>query len=486
LDAWLDGGFWLVRWLFQRGLAAIYLVAFIAALRQFPALLGERGLLPVPRFLERTSFRETPSLFHLRYSDRLFIVVAWIGIALSAVALGGLSEAGPAWVSAIVWLVLWVLYLSIVNVGQTFYAFGWESMLVEAGFFAMFLGPTHVEPSAIPILALRWMLFRTELGAGLIKLRHDRCWRDLTCLYYHHETQPMPNRLSWSAHRLPKWAHRSGVVFSHFVQLVAPFGLFLPQPVSAIAGALIIIHQLLLIVTGNYAWLNWLTVVLGITAFSDSTLLSWIPMAPPELAARTLPNDILLYALAVATIALSVQPTLNFFSRRQKMNASYNPLHIVNSYGAFGSVTRERHEIVIEGTADPAGSDWKAYEFAGKPGDPNRRPRQFAPYHLRLDWSMWFLPLSIVRSGRIAAYGHELWFLRLVEKLLAGDRATTRLLRDNPFSERPPAAIRARLYRYRFTDRAQREATGAWWTREHVGEYLPPVRAPSGYTPSAR
>ena len=133
-----------------------------------------------------------------------------------------------------VWLLLWVLYLSIVNVGQTFYAFGWESMLLEAGFFAAFMGPSGMEPSLVPVLALRWMLFRTELGAGLIKLRHDACWRQLTCLDYHYETQPLPNPLSAYFHRLPKAMHRFSVLFSHFVQLVVPFGLFAPQPVAAV------------------------------------------------------------------------------------------------------------------------------------------------------------------------------------------------------------------------------------------------------------
>jgi hypothetical protein len=180
----------LVRLLFQRTLAALYLVAFVSVLRQFKPLLGERGLLPVPQFVKQIRFRDAPSLFSWRYSDALLNLVAWTGIAGSAIALFGLSERGPFWLSTTVWLLLWGLYLSIVNVGQVFYAFGWESMLLEAGFFAAFLGPTTMEPSVIPVVILRWMLFRTELGAGLIKLRHDRCWRELTCLFFHYETQP--------------------------------------------------------------------------------------------------------------------------------------------------------------------------------------------------------------------------------------------------------------------------------------------------------
>jgi hypothetical protein len=471
-------GLYMPRLLLHRGLAAIYLIAFICSRNQFRPLVGERGLLPIRRFLSVVSFREAPSLFHGHYSDRFFGVVAWIGIALSLTALFGWSEAGPVWLSAAVWLMLWALYLSIVNVGQTFYSFGWESMLIEAGFFAAFLGPSRVAPSALAILMVRWMLFRVELGAGLIKLRHDPCWRDLTCLYYHHETQPMPNPIARYAHRLPRRVLAGGVVFSHFVQIVAPFGLFAPQPVAAIAGGLIIVHQLVLIAAGNYAWLNCLTVVLGFSAFSDPQIGAVLPIAVPLLEPRALSYDIVLVVLAVVTAIMSVRPTLNFFSTNQLMNYSYNPLHLVNVYGAFGGVTKERYEIVLEGTSDERLSDrteWRAYEFKGKPGDPKRRPPQVAPYHLRLDWLMWFLPLSLVRGGRVVARGIEVWFLRFLVKLLEGDRATLALLRRVPFEDAPPRFLRAHVYRYWFTDRTERRATGAYWKRAFVDELLPPM-----------
>src|SRR5438067_10425496 len=282
------GDLWLTRLLVQRGMAALYLIAFLVVLRQFKPLLGERGLLPVPLFVERVDFRQAPSIFCWHYSDQLLNAVACTGIILSVVALSGLSETGPVWISLTTWLTLWFLYLSIVNVGQNFYAFGWESMLLEAGFFAAFLGPATMAAPLIPVLILRWMLFRTELGAGLIKLRHDECWRNLTCLYYHYETQPLPNPTSWFFHRQPKIAHRFAVLFSHFVQVVVPFGLFAPQPYASIAGALTVFHQLWLIVSGNYSWLNWLTVVLGISAFSDSILLTVIPVTVPGTTPRPL------------------------------------------------------------------------------------------------------------------------------------------------------------------------------------------------------
>ncbi len=333
----------LVRLLFQRSLAALYLVAFIIALNQFPALLGEKGLLPVPEFIKYVPFKTTPSIFYLGYSDRFFSLVASAGIVLSLAALMGITERGSWWLSMGSWLALWVMYLSIVNVGQTFYSFGWESMLCEAGFFCAFLGSSRVAPSIIPILILRWMLFRTELGAGLIKIRGDACWRDLTCLFYHYETQPMPNPLSWYFHHFPGFIHVFGVLFSHFVQIIVPFGLFGPQKIAAAAGALIIFHQLLLIISGNYAFLNWITVILGITAFSDAILLRVIPFSFAVTAARPAIFNGILYALAAVTLFLSIPPALNFFKQNMYMNFSYNPLHLVNSYGAFGSVTKRRY-----------------------------------------------------------------------------------------------------------------------------------------------
>ena len=473
------GDVWLTRLLVQRGMAAIYVVAFIAVIHQFKPLLGEKGLLPAPAHLKNISFRSAPTIFCWGYSDRLLDMVAWSGLLISVCALVGITEAGAVWISVIAWLLLWALYLSIVNVGQKFFAFGWESMLLEAGFFTAFLGPERMQPSVLPVLILRWMLFRTEMGAGLIKLRHDRCWRDLTCLYYHYETQPLPNPLSWYFHRIPKVLHRFSALVSHFVQVVAPFGLFAPQPVASIAGGLIIFHQLWLIISGNYSWLNWLTVILGVSALDDRVTGLAIHIGALPLAPRPLPLEILLYLIGAGAVLLSIQPTLNLLSEKQAMNYSYNPFHLVNTYGAFGNVGRERYEIVMEGTSERVitpHTEWKEYGFKAKPGDPKRMPPQIAPYHLRLDWLIWFLPFSVAVTGDgIRVWGYSLWFLRFVQRLLSGDRGILRLMGRNPFPDQPPAFVRALFYRYRYTDLKQKRETGAWWLRERLGVYLQPV-----------
>nr|WP_239091789.1 lipase maturation factor family protein [Streptomyces sp. SID14478] len=454
------------RLVLQRGLAALYLVAFVGAALQFRALIGARGMLPVPAHLARVPWRRAPTLFRLHYSDRFFAGCAWTGAAVAAALLAGADGLVPLWGAMLLWLVPWGLYLSIVNVGQTWYGFGWESLLLEVGFLAVFLGNDEVAPPVLVLFLLRWVLFRVEFGAGLIKLRGDRCWRNLTCLYFHHETQPMPGPLSWFFHRLPRPLHRAEAAANHVTQLAVPFLLFTPQPVASAAAALMIVTQAWLILSGNFAWLNWLTVVLAVGAL-DLTALH----APPALPAAPLWYEALTLGLTALVAALSVRPARNLLSRRQAMNRSYDSLHLVNTYGAFGTIGRVRQEIVIEGTADPApgpASQWRAYEFKGKPGDPRRPPRQFAPYHLRLDWMMWFAALS-------PAYARP-WFDGLVERLLAGDRDTLRLLRRCPFPDAPPVHVRARVYRYRYTTWRELRATGAWWERTYVREFRAPTR----------
>jgi Lipase maturation factor len=461
---------WLARLVVERAIAVVYAIGFVVAARQFRPLLGERGLLPAPRFIAAVPFRRSPSLFHLRYSDRLLAVVAWGGAALAVAMVAGLPEAGPLWLTMAAWLVLWLLYLSIVNVGQVFYGFGWESLLLEAGFLAVFLGSNSTAPPAAVLWLFRWLLFRVELGAGLIKLRGDPCWRDLTCLRYHHETQPLPNPLSWRFHHLPMPLHKVEVLANHGAQLVVPFLLFAPQPVASAAAAAVIVTQGWLVLSGNFAWLNALTMTLAFAAIDDRRLRLVLPLAHPAHGARPGWYAALGAALVVLVAVRSWRPVNNLLGRggRQLMNASFDPLHLVNTYGAFGSITRHRDEIVLEGSAD--GEVWLEYEFPAKPGSPSRRPPQVAPYHLRLDWLMWFAAMSSPQR-------HP-WFGALVARLLRNDRATLRLLRHNPFPDRPPAVVRARLYRYRFTTAEERRQTGDWWHRTLLGDYLPPVSLP--------
>jgi hypothetical protein len=463
------------RLLIERGLGVLYLIGFIVAAEQFPALCGERGLTPATRILRAVPFRRAPSLFHWGYSDGRLRIVAWVGAVLAALVVLGIPQQAPLPVTMLTWLVLWMLYQSIVNIGGTFYAFGWESLLLEAGFLAIFLGNAAVAPPWLVILAFRWLAFRVEFGAGLIKLRGDRCWRELRCMEWHHETQPLPNPFSWFFHRLPWAFHRTEAIGNFAAQLVLPFGLFLPQPFASIAAVLMIGTQLYLVVSGNYAWLNWLTILSIVAALSDTLITAVLP----PLAGWTVPAASLdmpawfavtVLALAAIVVVLSWWPVRNMASPGQAMNASFNSLHLVNTYGAFGTVSRTRIEVIVEGSAaDDPGDEgaWREYAFRAKPGDLRRLPPQVAPYHLRLDWLMWFIPLS-------PAYGAD-WFVPFLGRLLEGDRAILRLMGRNPFPDAPPRFIRARLFRYRFTTWAERRESRAWWARTLVGDLVPPV-----------
>lgn len=468
-DSLYQADYWLSRFVIQRGVGLTYLLAFAVALNQFRPLAGKNGLLPVTRYLKRVSFKRTPSIFHWHYSDRFFAVTAWIGILLSLVALSGISDMGPLWLSMLIWFLLWGLYLSIVNVGQLFYGFGWESLLLEAGFYMIFLGPMQYHAPLVMIFIIRWLVFRVEFGAGLIKMRGDKCWRDLTCLNYHHETQPMPNPLSWFFHHLPEPLHKVETFFNHIVQLGVVWLLFAPQPVASYAAAVVIISQLYLVISGNYAWLNWLTLILAFSGFHDGFLQQFFPITPPADLNGPAYFTGITAALAVLVIYWSIKPVKNMVSHDQRMNFSYNPLHLVNTYGAFGSVTRKRYEIIIEGTAEReinASTEWMAYEFKGKPGAPSQHPPQIAPYHLRLDWQIWFAAMSSVKSNP--------WLVRFILRLLQNDKPTLKLLKNNPFENNPPKYIRAQLYLYRYTSPREKKETGKWWTRQYVQPYMSP------------
>ena len=459
----------------------MFLVAFASTAAQFRVLLGENGLLPAPKLLEHKKYLRGFTVFrYWRYTDRRLLAVAWTGIVLAASVVVGVPQRGPPWVPMLVFLSLWLLYMSITNIGQTFYGFGWEMLLLEAGFTAAFLGSDAVPPPTPILLLTAWLVFRLEFGAGMIKIRGDKSWRDLTALYYHHETQPMPNPLSRFAHLLPKPVHRMEVLGNHVAQLAVPFLLFAPQPVASGAAALIILTQLWLVATGNFAWLNWITIVLAFSRISDPVVHWTLPFVPEGSGATIWgsPTEspmwwtVIVLAVSALLVFLSFWPIRNLLSRRQLMNASFNRWQLVNAYGAFGSVTKRRFEVIVEGTLDesPAdASDWREYEFKGKPGDVSRMPRQFAPYHLRLDWLMWFLPLGSV---------HEEWFYALLGKLLESDARTLRLLRVDPFGGQRPHWVRASLYLYRFSSRAQKRETGNWWIRERVRVEIPPVSLP--------
>ena len=481
--------YWLTRFAVLRLLGIVYAFAFLVAANQILPLIGSGGLLPVGLFLDRVrealgsrgaGFMRLPSLFWLGHSDGALLGAAWAGFALSCAVAAGFAN-------ALVLAVLWALYLSIAHVSQDWYGYGWEFQLLETGFLAIFLCPLldlrpfpGRRPPTVVIWLLRWLIFRIMLGAGLIKIRGDPCWRDLTALFYYFETQPIPNALSRWFHFLPRGALEAGVVLNHAAELAAPWLVFGPRRLRHAAGAVIVLFQLVLIVSGNLSFLNWLTIIPALACFDDALWARILPARLGAAAARASgsaqPSRAMAaaaWALALTVAVLSVRPVANLLSPHQVMNASFgNPLELVNSYGAFGSVTRERKVIVFEGTdaATPdEGAPWRSYPYRGQPVDPAARPPQVAPYQLRLDWQMWFAAMSTPQ--------HYPWTVHLVWKLLHNDPGVVALFAGNPFPGRPPRYVRAVIYRYTFADPAVHP--GVWWTRERLGLWLPPLSVDS-------
>ena len=222
--------------------------------------------------------------------------------------------------------------------------------------------------------------------------------------------------------------------------------------------------------SGNLSWLNFLTIVLAIPALDDRVFTFLVRSGHPTLRAPHLVHKAAIVAVALLVAYLSINPIRNMISRGQVMNLNFNPYHLVGTYGAFGGITRVRYEVVVEGTEEavltPA-TKWREYEFKGKPGDPGRMPPQIAPYHLRLDWMMWFAAMS--------EYTEHPWFVHLVGKLLQADAPTLGLLKTNPFPKQAPRYVRANLYEYHFTTPEERKKTGHWWKRQLAGGYFPAV-----------
>ncbi|XP_067225657.1 lipase maturation factor 1 [Chanodichthys erythropterus] len=501
------GTYWLTRILLLRAIAFIYFVAFTVAYNQNKQLIGEKGLMPCKDYLRSVkryvggkigiaALAYTPSvLWFMDWSD---MDANLDGIALAGMALSGfVLLMGRA--NMIIMGILWILYHSIVNVGQLWYSFGWESQLLETGFLGIFLCPLwslaqmprRCPPSLISIWTFRWLVVRIMLGAGLIKIRGDRCWTDLTCMDYHYETQPVPNPMSYYMHRSPWWFHRFETLSNHFIELVVPFFTFMGRRMCMVNGVLQILFQVVLIISGNLSFLNWLTIVPSLACFDDAALAflfrpsggarqTLLKIQMEEAAGHRPPatkgmliRRVLNVSLGILIAYLSVPVVMNLLSSRQVMNTSFDPLRIVNTYGAFGSITKERTEVVFQGTLSVnhtgEGVVWEEYDFLCKPGALDRRPCLISPYHYRLDWLMWFAAFQ--------TYEQSEWVIHIAGRLLANDSTILSLMGHNPFQDREkPRWIRGEHFRYKFTRPGSSSAAqGKWWVRKRIGPYFPPV-----------
>jgi lipase maturation factor 1 len=453
------------RSLLLRGLAIVYLIAFLSFIPQINGLIGSNGILPIHNYLDGVhseygtrAYVYLPTLAWLNSSDGFLHTLAWAGVILSVALFVGLIPLAAA-------IGLFVLYLSIDTAGQTFFSFQWDSLLLEAGFAAILLAPRGFRPSytdpppRMAVWIFRFLLFRLMLESGVVKLLSgDPTWRNLTALNYHYETQPLPTPPAWYFAHLPQLFQKISVAGVFAIEIAVPFLFLTTRKLRRIAAAATIAFQLLIAFTGNYTFFNLLTIALCFIPLFDD--------GKPAIRGR---HHWLVCSAGGILIALGFIQLVSIFgfSRLPEPLATIDfgaeTFHLVNRYGLFAVMTTSRSEIVIEGSNDA--EHWNPYEFGYKPGDVNRRLPWIAPYQPRLDWQMWFAALS--------NYQDNPWFSQLMLRLLQGSKDVVGLLERNPFPDKPPRFIRATIYDYHFSDAATRRATGAIWTRRYLGQYFP-------------
>ena len=450
--------------LFIRLLGVIYFFAFGAFLFQINGLVGSSGILPADRFFGHIKNRilkpylSYPSLFWFNCSDPFLFGVIALGTTLSLLLAFGIFP-------PLMLLLLYVLYLSVITIGQDFLSFGWEMFLMEITVNAFFLSLTSV-PNPLVWISINLLLFRFHFQGGVVKLQSgDPNWRNLTGIAYHYESQPLPNTIAWYVHKAPLWFHKFSCFLMLFIEIAVPFALFFTHEARLVVYILLVGLQFFIWLTGNFSYLNHLTVAFCTLLLSDfylSPLLGWKEASPTPLAL-----DIFLTAVGGILLFLQVISLSNhfFLSNKtfRKILYACKPFHLANRYGIFAVMTTKRIEIVIEGSED--GVTWKEYKCFYKPSEVTRRPRRISPYQPRLDWQMWFLPFT--------SYEEEIWFQNFLLHLLLGTPQVLALLRENPFPEKPPFLVRALAYEYVFSDRKLKKDLGYWWSRTLVGEYSP-------------
>jgi predicted DCC family thiol-disulfide oxidoreductase YuxK len=461
----------LVSFLFLRLFGLIYLSAFVSFAVQAQGLIGSHGILPVAELVKTLGGRAgaerfflMPMVFWWNASDFLIQLVCWAGVGLSLLLLFNL-------LSRLSLLLLYVLYLSLVNGGQEFMNYQWDAFLLEAGFLALLLSFATVPG----IWLLRWLLFRFLFMSGVVKLLSgDPNWWNLTALSYHFVTQPLPTPLAWYAAHLSPSALKFACGGTFFIELILPFLIFCPRRLRFFAAFGILLLQSCILLTGNYNWFNLQTMLLCLLLFDDAALRKILPQRLIQLLAarvqqraprRTVTVVVGAFALLVVFCSL-VQMDLGFGGSpppvTQAVEQLSQPLRIVSAYGLFAVMTTQRDEIVVEGSND--GINWREYEFRYKPGDVARRPPWNIPHQPRLDWQMWFAALEDPRRLR--------WFPRFLERLLENEPAVTALLEKNPFPDKPPVYVRAQYYDYSYTNNEEK-AQGPWWKRRLLGLYFP-------------
>ncbi len=485
----------LVRSVFLRSLGVIYLIAFVSLWAQIIGLVGSNGILPAKstmgiaqrqveaQKLGADRYHLAPTLCWFDSSDGFLKAQCAAGAGLALLVIVGIAPAPCLFL-------LWLIYLSLSTVSREFLSFQWDLLLLQAGFLAIFLAPLQVwagvsraaPPSRLVLWLLRWLLFQLMFESGCVKLvSGDSAWHHLTALNSYYQTQPLPTWIGWYAHQLPAWAQKASAAAMFGIELFAPFLIFAPRRPRQFACWAFVLLQVLIFLTGNYCFLNLLTIALCVLLLDDAALMRFLPgrlhgLASPNPQPSThklwrWPSQVTI-PLACISLAVSLM-RLGGLSRLPipwptpllGMYVWLSPLRTFNSYGLFAAMPTSRREIIIEGSND--GVTWLEYEFKCKPGDVKQRPKFVVLQQPRLDWQMWVAGLG--------SYQNNPWLVSFCARLLDGSPGVLGLLERDPFPNKPPRHVRAVVYEYHFTDSATRRKTGAWWRREKMGDYMPPL-----------
>ncbi|HSU16969.1 lipase maturation factor family protein [Longimicrobium sp.] len=476
------------RWIFLRGLGAIFFSAFFSLAFQIHGLIGPRGILPAGDYLHQVAqvlgpaerFWYAPTLLWLGSGSAALTVLVAGGIVASLLLAANVCPRGMVAVCT-------VLFLSCVAALQDFSSYQSDGMLLEAGFISFFFAPRGVRPglgaadppSRLSLFMLRWEWFRIYFESGIVKLASgDPHWRDLTAMDEYYQNGPLPTWPGWYVQHFPHWYHAGTVILTLVVELVLVWAVFAPRRFRIACFAVVTALQIGIIATANYAFLNYLVLLLGILLLDDAVLARARLSVPVSASGPPRPRPVWRRAEAVA-LGVAVYVTvagflLPFFGGWGMPGAPVRllaPFRIANSYGLFAVMTEARYEIEFQGSRD--GRTWVAYPFRYKPQDPRAAPGIYAPYQPRFEWNLWFASLG--------PWQQSSWVVAAQQRLIEGSPGVLRLFRRDPFGGRPPAMVRTVLYRYWFTDLETKRKTGMWWRRRQIGEFTGTLRrAPDG------
>ena len=486
-------GFLAARWLFLRALGLIFLSVFYSLAFQIRGLIGPHGILPAQEYLAQVArvmgsgrFWYAPTVFWWSASDRTLLAVCLIGMAASVLLTLNFFPRDAL-------VVCLIAFLSFIGAAQEFSSYQSDGMLLEAGFLSLFFAPSGGRPrwasSEPPSRASRfllvWLMFRIYFESGIAKmLSHDPEWRNFTAMDDYYQNGPLPTWMAWYTHHLPHGFHAATAFLTLALELVFIFAAFLPRRSRIALFCLITPWQIAIILTSNYAFLNYLVLVLGFLLLDDEFLARLLPRrlhfrASPDPSAvvphggpswysniRLGVQAFFLTWIFYATSALLIFMLSPEAPLPHAPIVKLEPFRIANEFGLFAVMTRGRYEIEFQGSND--GKTWTPYPFRYKPQDLQASPRVYAPYQPRFDWNLWFASLGSWRRNPFV--------LQVEQRLLDGQPEVLALFAGNPFPARPPAQIRAILWQYWFSDWQERREQGVWWRREQIGLYAPTLQ----------